>query len=168
MIKVINKETGEEVDLSKILTMVYDLKLTGSNGTEKYFLRNRQYQFEDTSNRNTYYDRDLELTTAQSYVLHYRVSIDDEDFYVPSYFIAIEGFLREESQQDWEIWRQKKADQPRDAIGAYKDVTGIDLKNRNQELFNGYDYWLELLKKKKKKYGKFYDMEQDDEDAQTY
>lgn len=162
----------EVIDITKVLTILLDIEITGSSSTDRYFLRNRQYMFVDTSVRSTLY-WDCELTTSSRNMLHYRVVIedasgDDENFYIPECFIAIEGFLRAEFQQDVENWKQKKADQPKNVVEEYEKISGIDLDKRHEIQYDGYEYWLEAKKKRKKKSGRLFRTEQDDENNRTY
>ena len=160
-------ENGDAVDVNKILTIIVTVLITGSVGNDFYFLRNRQYMFEDTSDRLTYY-LDCEEDTIQRMMSHYRVIIDEEDYYIPACFACVEGRLRPIFEQDYEKWRLRKADQPRDFIAEYKKVTGIDLEERNQVQHDGYEYWKQAQKEYKKKEKIPFNYEQYDPEHQVY
>jgi len=160
-------ENGIEIDVNKVLTIIMDVKLTSEGGVDFYFLCKRQYLFEDTSTRMSYYFN-CEETTVQRPIKHYRVIIDDETYYVPDCFVVIEGRLRALYEQDVDIWRVKKADQPRNWIAEYEKITGIDLSKRHEEQHDGYDLWKESLKDLRAKTKIDADFEQDDDKSKLW
>lgn len=159
---------GDAVDLSKVITMISDLHVVNDNDEEFWFLSMHQYLYEDISFRQTYYDKDCQKITSPVMMNNYRVVIDEEDFYVPVCFAVIENKLRPTWQQDYKTWERKKADQPKDVIKEYKNITGIDLKKRLQDEHDAYELYKEELKKRKKKTKIPYRVEQDSADEQTY
>lgn len=159
---------NEPVDLNTIITMVVQIVITGENGTERYFLYSRQYQYTTIEQRGTYYDFENELRDTITVMNHYKVEIDDEAFWIPESFAVIENKLRPEYEQDYRVWQAKKADQPKDFRKEYKKVTGIDLLKRTQEQHDGLDLWKEHEKSKTKRQKIPYRIEQDEEHESTY
>lgn len=165
MAEVVTDENGNIVDLKTIITMTTTIATEGSLGNLLYFIRHHQYQFTAKSLRMIDIDYQKEFGNVMMY--HYEVVIDNETFYIPAAAAAIENKLRPWWQQDFHGWAEHKADQPRDFIGAYKEVTGIDLKKRaSQEEHNGYEIMENWKKEQEKDQGKQYGpgFEEDPED----
>ena len=158
---------GDAVDLNMIITMIMDIRLDGESDGEFWFLSMHQYMFEDTEDRMAYY---FNCDPVDYLVLqkHYRVIIEEEDFYIPADFCTIEGRLRATWEQSFYTWMEKKADQPRNVIEAYKKITGIDLSKRNEIQHDGYELYIAWLKNRKEKTKIPYRTEQDSPDDQTY
>ena len=155
MAEVVRDENGNIIDLSTIITMVRTLCITGSAGTEKYFQSHHQYQFSSQS-LETLSD-ELQAEYGKVMMYHYNVVIDGETYLIPKLAAAIENKLRPWWQQDFHGWAEYKADQPRDFIGAYKEVTGIDLAKRaRQPEHDGFEIEKDVQKEMKKDQGKAY------------
>lgn len=135
--EVFYDEDGNIVDLSKIITILYTINLRADDGIhEKYVIRNYQYRFEDIDNRVTDCD-DLPLEYQGIRMDHYRLTIDDIDYYVPQVAAAIEYTLRKAWMQDKRTYQRKLSSQPKDVIAAYEEATGIDLTERGGRQHDG-------------------------------
>ena len=116
------------VDLSKIATVLYTLELKADDGYHTYYvIRNHQYQFSDTVSRITDCD-DLPFEYQNVIMNHYKFTVDEIDYYLPKIATTIEYNLRPMWQQDKRVFHHKISQQPKDYIGAYRDVTGIDIR----------------------------------------
>jgi hypothetical protein len=155
MAEVVRDENGNEIDLTKILTMVKTIHTFGSNGTEKWFVSHHQYQFSAVSMRAVEDEYQADYGNVMMY--HYEIVLESETFYIPKLAAVIENRLRPWYEQDFHGWVEHKSDQPRDFIGAYKEVTGIDLKKRaEQPEHDGFEIMKDVEKNMKKDQGKSY------------
>jgi hypothetical protein len=167
MIANIVDEDGNAVDLGKIITFICDITITNQNNKKFNFLSRHQYLFNEIEKRHSYYF-DCENTNYPVLQDHYKITIEDEIFYVPVCFAVVEFKLRPFWDQDFYKWMEKKADQPRNMIKEYKKITGIDLSKRTQIQHNAYEQYLKWLKDRKKKEKIPYRIEQDSPEDQTY
>lgn len=161
-------QDGNEVDINKILTIIAPIAVTGDQGTEMYFLYLRQYEFDSTEYRLTYYDG-CDIVSTQRMMLHYKIVWDtDEVFYIPGCFAVVEGKLRKSYEQDVNKWYEMKSDQPKDVVKAYKKATGIDLSKTHNVKHNGVraKEKADKISKKTEKIPGGY--EEDPADEQTY
>ena len=146
---------GNDVDINKILTIVAVVAVTGSKGTVRWFRPWKQYMFDETERQYTPLEGCGD-TFGKISMIHYRVTIDDEYFWIPEERMAIEGMLRPEWRQDKYAYLEHISDEPKDFKKVYKDLTGIDLDKRLQPEHNGYDYGLELKRQQSRNKGKKY------------
>lgn len=151
---IIKDADGNTIDLSKVLTICMPVNVTGSLGSTFFFEMRHQYLFEDTSTRVP--ETALQDDYGDVAILHYRIERDGEDFYIPGPAAVIEMMLRPWYHQDRYGFLEWNANQPRDFIGEYKELTGIDLKKRASPQYDGYDLMEEMEKQKNKDQGKKY------------
>lgn len=159
-------ENGDIVDVSNVVTATFTVELTGSGGTKKYFVRNHQYVFTGTENREIDCDACANEFNVQM-MEHYIIVVDEETYYLPGAYGAVEHNLRPQYFQNIYTYYEWRSKQPADFLKATKETLGVDLEKINKsELHNGYDYYQEKKKEKLPKKVKGYKVEKDHDNEQ--
>jgi hypothetical protein len=125
----------------KQITIIIKVKITGSNGTIKWFVPYNQYCYESVVTSNISCS-DCVLEVGQQITQCYRVVIDNEDFLIPKYYAVVEEHCRTEMEKDFFKLREKWWEQPEDWKKEFKNLTGIDVVANETSVHNGYDLWL--------------------------
>ena len=123
----------------KRITIIEQVLVVGSLGTEMWFVPFRQYCFEDMSDDEMACEECHGLNSTQ--ISFYRVVINGEDFLVPEKTAAMQMYDQPSWKQNWRERGEHYSDQPADMWAEYKELTGIDIKAGNCAVHNGYDLW---------------------------
>lgn len=139
----------------RLIWMIDTARVIGSNNTEKYFIKRKQYRYDSKGSDPIGVGEDCYKFDRKDYYL-----VTDEfgeTFKVPSSYCIEDDKPRKVWEQDETSWLDHKSDQPKDYIQEYKDITGIDLIDQNMPVTNGGDdLWNEFLQKRNEGKGKQY------------
>jgi hypothetical protein len=139
-----------ELDYNKLLTITNTVQITGSKGTEFSFLKWRQYMMCGCMNNvsvvcstcpdvehNTYTDNFVRGMES-----FWVVCIDGEKFLIPKQDGCIEGYLRQETQQNFTIWKERywTGLQPRNYKEAAFYILGRIINTGNPDIANQREY----------------------------
>jgi len=139
---------NSDLDVNTVITMTENCIITGSNGTEFYFLRLRQYVMCGITEPVRVLEPCNSCPNKVKYVKYWKVCIDSEEFLIPYDYAVIEGKLRTVFHQDMYQNKIKKYyDHPKDYKMVYKDVFGIDVNTGGEEVAN--QQLLETIEKKR-------------------
>lgn len=120
----------------QILTVIVTIKIMGENGTEKWFNSYSQFCYEDTK-EITNRCQSCSIDFRKRVYTHYRVVIDDEDFYIPDWAIALENRVRKDWEENARALKEHENTQPKDWKKAYLEATGIDITKTEKVQCNG-------------------------------
>lgn len=155
--EVVLDENGNNItDDLRLIWMMDTLKVVGTGGVVKYFVRRKQYRYSSI----VYHD--LKDTCDECYnsnmKKHYRV--EDENglnFDINEDYCIEDDKPRKIWEQGFTEYMEHIADQPKDVIQEYLDLTGIDLSDQNMPVTDGGDeLWQEHLKARSEQQGKSY------------
>lgn len=111
--------------MAKILTQCI-MEITGSNGTVKVFKTQDHLDYEDTEYRITDANR-IDKEAIGKYDIHYKVVIDEEDFWIPSlYAVEFEGEIIQDKFDDW--YKRNSNDEIKDHYSVAREL-GIPIDN---------------------------------------
>jgi len=139
-----------------LIWMIETVKVIGGDGTEKYFVKRKQYRYSSIVYHNITDSCGTCVDTTMK--KHYRV-IDEngESFDVNEDYCVDDDKPRKVWEQSYTAYLQHISDQPKDVIEAYKEITGIVLSDQNMPVTDGGDErWQEHLAKRKENNGKQY------------
>lgn len=120
----------------KIITINVTIMVVGENGTEKWFTSYNQFCFEDIekiTNRCISCSVDFQKRIYD----HYRVVIDEEDFYIPDWACAHDDRKREEWEVNARALDEHENTQPSDWKKAWFEASGIDITKTEKVQCNG-------------------------------
>lgn len=130
-----------------LITVLWTVALTGTLGTEKYFLSRHQYTVSGSIDILLDIDPCSDCP-KQILKSHWVIAIDSESYYLDKDNAQFEGRVKEDWEMDWNIYMEKKPwEQPRQFRKTYKEVYGIDLALTSQRQDNGYDIWKQMNNK---------------------
>jgi len=118
----------DEIDPMSVITIIMPVKILGDDGSTYYWFRpRRQYLFTDSEVRS------IDCNGCGQYlknqlVLHYKVTINEINYWIPKPVTAIENYIRPDYEQSYEAWRESKYHRPVDYKKELKLLTGIDLE----------------------------------------
>lgn len=157
VMEIIRDHNGVDItnDL-RLIWMIETVKVIGGGGTEKYFIKRRQYRY--SAIVENYDEIPCEPCEDTMRGIYYRVvDENDENFDVPAASCVLDDKPRKVWEQDFYSRMEHLSDQPKDVIKEYKDLTGIDLSDQNMPVTNGgKELWEENKRKRNENQGKQY------------
>ena len=116
------------------ITMTSTVRLDGSDGSTRYFIKNDQYCFTNIVVMNTGCEScDESFKYRKRYA--YEVVVDEETYYVPEDVAVMDSTkFPDKYKSAYAYWEQRNY-QPADWKKVYKEMTGIDVDKNI--IFNG-------------------------------
>lgn len=131
-------------NLDNLITILWTVPITGSNGTEKYFISRHQYEVIGATQQLIPQDICSDCPKEVSLPV-WIVDINGEHFLIDKNNAQFEGRVREDWETDWNIYKEKKPwEQPKNYNEVYKQVYGIDRNLASQRQDNGYEIWKQI------------------------
>jgi len=117
-----------EVVIGRIV-MYESIRMKGSEDNYQWFLVNRQYDYTDTQMIVNQCE-DCAVTYQKQQMIHYKVYVDDEYFWIPDYACVVYNpEIPEEWQNKDKYAREKYEDKTPDMIQTSRDVFGQPIDN---------------------------------------
>lgn len=138
---------NSDITLDQIITIIERIECDGNDGSKRWFAPYYQYVHCGTEVRILECHGCTPSPTGKSQVNCYKVCIDTVTYYVPEYAAVIEGVLRTEEQQSFDVWFQNVVvDQPKDYLETFKTLTGMTI-NTGEVEHNGTEFWKTIPKR---------------------
>jgi len=130
------------------ITIFKTVKVIGSNGTTMYFTPWNQYCYTETQLQKE--DTCIPCNNNQDseYRLCFKVTVDDEVFWVPETHAVQESRCRLDHMKSMRAFYEYENEQPLDWKAEYLKLTGIDITKSETRADNGYDLWVLANKNK--------------------